>query len=148
MNILALDLATECGFAMTPERSGVWSLAKKKGEGPGAPFLRLERLLTPLLAEGGIELVIYEYAWFHRGAKASHFFGGLEAITLACCEPRRTLCHPLAFSSLKKHATGSGRAKKPEMIKAAHRKWPQIKLIDDNHADALWLLDYAQEHLT
>ena len=51
----------------------------------------------------------------------------------------------VGVGTIKKHATGNGHAKKDAMILAATLKWPDINIIDDNHADALWLLDYATE---
>lgn len=47
--------------------------------------------------------------------------------------------------TLKKHATGKRGAKKPEMIMAAAKRWPDrpAALIDDNEADALCVLGWA-----
>ena len=58
------------------------------------------------------------------------------------CQRRRIWNRKVWVSTLKKHATGSGRAKKPEMIKAARARGWNPK--DDNEADALWLLDLAR----
>ena len=41
-------------------------------------------------------------------------------------------------ATIKKYATGKGNAKKPHMLDAAKARWTGI--VDDNHADALWLL--------
>lgn len=47
-----------------------------------------------------------------------------------------------ASTTIKKHATGNGKAKKPEMIAAAKRVWPGCP-DNDNIADAFWLANYA-----
>ena len=57
---------------------------------------------------------------------------------------------PVNAATLKKWATGSGRAKKPEMIRAADMHWPDYCMAfnrpaDDNEADALLLLAWARE---
>ena len=47
--------------------------------------------------------------------------------------------------TLKAHATGKKTAKKPDMILAAAKRWPDrpAVLIDDNEADALCVLGWA-----
>lgn len=64
------------------------------------------------------------------------------------------LCHSegIEYASysppeVKKHATKNGRSNKEAMVKAAKEKWPHIDIVDDNHADALWLYDLAKERL-
>ena len=53
---------------------------------------------------------------------------------------------------IKKHATGKGNAGKPAMVEAARRLYPDANIKvnskgegDDDHADALCLLHFAQE---
>jgi Holliday junction resolvasome RuvABC endonuclease subunit len=50
-------------------------------------------------------------------------------------------------SEIKKHATGKGNANKDAILKAARQRWPDVEIVDDNEADALWLLDLAQKEL-
>ena len=45
---------------------------------------------------------------------------------------------------LKQFATGSGRAGKEDMIHRATEVFNK-RILDDNEADALWLLEYAKE---
>ena len=33
------------------------------------------------------------------------------------------------------------------MVEAARVKWPDVEIVDDNMADALWLLDLAKSEL-
>jgi crossover junction endodeoxyribonuclease RuvC len=49
----------------------------------------------------------------------------------------------LSPSEIKKHATGKGNAKKDAMIESARKKFPNIEIVDDNHADAIWIYDLA-----
>jgi Holliday junction resolvasome RuvABC endonuclease subunit len=46
---------------------------------------------------------------------------------------------PYAVGTIKKHATGSGNAKKPAMVEAARLRW-SVDVTDHNHADALCVL--------
>ena len=47
-------------------------------------------------------------------------------------------------ATLKKFATGSGRADKVTMMKRAAERFPGRKIEDDNESDALLLLEYAK----
>lgn len=51
------------------------------------------------------------------------------------------------ISTVKKHATGNGAAKKEAMIEAAMTRWPppSFKPYTDNMADALWIADYGRK---
>lgn len=49
----------------------------------------------------------------------------------------------IAPTSIKKFATGSGRARKNEMIAAARTKWG-VKVHADHEADALWICEYGR----
>lgn len=33
------------------------------------------------------------------------------------------------------------------MVEAARHKWPTVRIIDDNHADAMHLLEYARQNI-
>ena len=41
---------------------------------------------------------------------------------------------------IKRSATGKAKADKDEMIRTARLMWPDQQIVDDNQADALWLL--------
>jgi Holliday junction resolvasome RuvABC endonuclease subunit len=49
----------------------------------------------------------------------------------------------VAASTVKKYATGSGRAEKPDMIHAAKQKFVDLDVDDDNAADAVHILCYG-----
>ena len=52
---------------------------------------------------------------------------------------------PVHTATLKKFATGNGRASKEDMVKAAiQRGWNPV---DDNEADAILLLEYAPNEI-
>ena len=74
---------------------------------------------------------------------AAKLIGVLEVVA----HKRGINLSPYSASQIKKHATGKGNSGKPAMIAAAKAKWPEVKIIDDNHADALWLLDLSKHEL-
>ena len=53
---------------------------------------------------------------------------------------------PVHSGTLKKFATGKGNASKERMLELAIETWG-AQIIDDNEADARWLLYYAQKEI-
>jgi Holliday junction resolvasome RuvABC endonuclease subunit len=53
----------------------------------------------------------------------------------------------VAASTLKKYATGNGRADKPAMYAAAKARGLDKNVASDDEVDALWVLDYALHEL-
>lgn len=142
--ILALDLGTKCGFAIDAHGSGVWNLSPGRFEGAGMRFVRFRRLLSEVL--DGIDLVYFEEVRRHIGTDAAHIYGGLMAIVTEECELRKIPYAGIPVGTIKKHATGKGNADKTAMVEAARARFEHhTKIQDDNHADALWLLDYATQ---
>jgi len=134
--ILALDLASKTGYAHSGGPSGVWTFTGSRGE----KLLSLRNVLIATLKANPTTALVVE-APHHRGGPATMLLVGMAVVAeMTACEAQIefSMVHT---STLKKHATGSGRASKEDMIKAA-RKLGDI--IDDNHADALLLLEYAR----
>lgn len=144
LNILSLDTATKTGWATNihGRRSGVTEFALKRGESPGMRFLRCRSWLNEMwsLLGGEIDVIVYEQA-HHRGGAARAVCVGLVTEVQAFAAEHNIELMPVHTATLKKFATGSGRANKVDMIQAAKdRGWdPQ----DDNEADAALLLEYA-----
>ncbi len=148
MNIFALDLATKTGWSTNihGRRTGVIEFPIKRGESPGMRFLRCRAWLNEMwkLLGGQVDVICYEQA-HHRGGAATACCVGLITELLAFAAEHNIEIMPVHSATLKKFATGSGKANKKEMIKAAEQQgWnPQ----DDNEADACLLLEYAMDEL-
>jgi Holliday junction resolvasome RuvABC endonuclease subunit len=145
-NILALDAASKTGWSHTLNPGGVFELPKPtKGESVGRRMVFFWDWLTSLLSEYQTDVIVYEQA-HHRGGAATRIGVGLVTVIEMAAythECRVLSCHT---STLKKHATGCGRAEKYQMRAAAEAMNPTIEIVDDNHTDALWLLDWAQSN--
>lgn len=145
MIILALDLASRCGWACSdPFRSGVWDLRDKRDE-HGLRLLKLERHLEEFFRSSPVDLVVFEsanvYGTRHiNGVQVPFELQG--ALKLICGRKQIQYCG-YSPSKIKKHAVGRGNASKSEMVDAARQKWTDQGIRDDNQADALWLLDLA-----
>ena len=141
MKILALDPATKTGWAHSNGKSGVWDFTIKKDESPGIRLLKFRNKLKDVNKFYGIDLVAYETprGFGHWNALSLHskFAGIIEEF----CAEFDILCKGYVATAIKMHATLNGRASKEEMVSRAEFKFG--KVIDDNHADALWILDLA-----
>ena len=142
MKILALDLGTHLGWALSaPAASGTLHLqtaSQRRFEGAGMKWLRLRRWLDDLPP---IDLVAIEEVRRHLGVDAAHAYGGALAVITSWCEERKVPHTAFPVGTVKKHATGKGNANKAAMMQAAADKGWEV--VDDNHADALWILDLA-----
>lgn len=143
MNILALDPATNMGWAHSGGVSGTWDLSVRRDESGGMRLLRLKGKLTEALA-AGVDLVVYEAA---RNAApkmqgALVVQAGIQGVLLLWCEENGIEYRGYSPTEIKKHATGKGNANKAAVMAAARARGWEFK--DDNEADALWLLDLAR----
>ena len=143
MIVLALDLGTNCGWARgsgsTVLESGVLRLKTSAHDRPGERWVRFRRELQRLLQ--GVDVVAYELVRRHDGVAAAHVYGGLQAIVEMLCEGQGRALRTVEVAHVKRHATGKGNVGKEAMVEAARRRgWTPI---DDNEADALWILDWA-----
>lgn len=150
--VLALDLSTNTGWALSDRNgvitSGVQTFDLRRGESKGMRFLRFRKWLKDMfnLGELGKQcneknpgLVIYEQPHF-RGGFATELLVGFATDVLAEAALfglDHTVFHT---ATLKKFATGHGKASKEDMIVKAKEFFPGVEILDDNHADALLLL--------
>ena len=148
MKILTLDMATKTGWASNVhgQRSGVIEFALKRGESPGMRFLRCRAWLNDIwkLLDGQVEVIVYEQA-HHRGGAATSVCVGLVTEVQAFAAEHGIELMPVHTATLKKFATGNGRASKADMIQAARERGWNVQ--DDNEADAVLLLEHALSEL-
>jgi len=137
MNILALDLATRTGWAHSCGESGVQDFSPRRGDSPGMKWLAVRAWLNRVADMAQIDLIAYEQT-HHRGGAATHSGHAMIAIVEAFAAEKQIQITSRHTGTIKKYATGKGNADKVAMLSAARSRWGRV--IDDNHADALWLL--------
>lgn len=147
MNVLALDLATTTGWAHSDGRSGVqrfdWA-----GKDAGQRWDEFKAWLRSMLnAMRPLDYVVYEAA-LHQKGMAARVANSLVTIIEHECHLRGLHERGFHLSTIKKHATGSGRADKVAMWEAARIRNPERKFETDDEVDAIWLLDLALTQLT
>ncbi|HQT03380.1 MAG TPA: hypothetical protein PLU46_00170 [Thiotrichales bacterium] len=149
-NILALDLGTTTGWALTQNgqiHSGSQSFKPQRFDGGGMRYLRFQRWLNELnQVENPIAMVVFEEVRRHVSTDSAHAYGGFMATLTSWCEAQKIPYQGVPVGTIKKHATGKGNASKEEMIAAARAKG--FNPSDDNQADALALLDWAITDMT
>lgn len=148
MNILAIDCGTKTGWAIHCNgmvESGVQDFSLKRGESAGMRFFNFRVWLQRMINKFPIKLVVYEQA-HHRGGAATMIGVGMVTRIQEECELRDLEYTPIHSATLKKFATGGGRASKESMLSRAREEWGE-HVIDDNEADALFLMDYARKEI-
>ena len=147
MKILAVDPATRCGWAHSDGISGTWDLSVRRDESAGMRLIRMTGKLREIHQSCGIDVLVYEAAR-HAAPKMQGALvvqATMQGVIIHWCEEHGVEYRGYSPTEIKRHATGSGRANKADMIAAAVARVGHA--IDDNQADALWLLDLARTEL-
>lgn len=149
--ILAIDQATACGWAHSsnPHASGVWDLSVRSDESSGTRLIRFESKIREVMSGPGVDLIVFECVTVSSGPKANSngvkLGAKLQAVIEMVCEREPSIdCLGYNLQSIKSFA---GAKNKEEMIAAARKKWPDVEIIDDNQADAMWLCELAKHEL-
>lgn len=151
MKILALDLGTvRTGWAHSDGGSGTQHFKSRRGDSPGMRWIEFKFWLNRVLDAVSTDVIAYEQA-HHRGGAATHAGHGLIACVEEVAAKRELELTPRHSASIKSHALppdGKKRKRNKEaMVRAAAKKWPNVEIETDDHADALWLLDLVQSEL-
>ena len=151
MKILGLDLATRTGWSIFDDGRlvewGMQDFSVGRGESPGMRYLKFRVWLDNVVKLSEVDLVVYEQAHM-RGGAATEVLVGLCTRVQEIAAGWKIDHATVHTATLKKHATGNGRAEKADMIAAAQKKWPALGAghLDDNIADAIWVGDWASLH--
>lgn len=148
MNILALDLGSKLGWAVSYGKNadgspdllhGTVEFKTGRYEGGGMRWLRFRKWLDTMHDEHGpIGAVYFEEVRRHAGTDAAHMYGGFLAHLTAWCEKREVPYQGIPVGTIKKSWTGKGNANKDAMIAEARARG--FKPETDNDADAIALL--------
>lgn len=154
MNVLALDLGTNTGYAYNQGNKffcGTWTLAgPKEIKEWGKTRLtrrcdpRVERLAEHIKNLPYPDLIIFEDVLFCSTTYACQLWASLRAAVWLSDGPR---IECVSVQALKIFATGRGNAKKEEMAKAALLSGVELPKLDDNGTDAFWLHRWAHERI-
>lgn len=140
--ILALDIATQTGWATSAGKHGTLDLSEYADD-YGHMFHAFEGWLSDMVMDLAPDILAIERP-FTRAGGSELLLQGLNAHAhkvgyLWGCQRRET-----PPTTIKKFATGSGRATKADMIEAVTR-WG-FDPATDHEADAIALMTYWREH--
>ena len=153
MNLaLGIDQSTKTGFAFADVETGVivksghYSVRAADGGrlSVGAALNRFEQWLEMLLEEYAPVRVIFEQPHF-QGYNATVELVGFVAIILKLCAKHNIAVDSVHTSTLKKFATGDGRADKAAMTAAAEKIVGRSLSVenDNDEADAIHLVKWG-----
>lgn len=147
LNILALDLGTKTGFALRRRDAkllhGTEDFTPRASWAPGQKWQRFRSWLSTTITENNITQIAFEDVKRHGPGQvlAAHAYGGFRAMLEMVADQHRVTLIPFGVGQIKKHWTGSGVAKKDEMVMQATVR--RFRVVDDNNADALAILHLA-----
>ena len=148
MNILALDLGTDCGFAIYKDDGKFISGTKKLRtykEKFGARFHEFRKWLLDIISKHGIDSVYFERVYGHKGIEAGHCYGGFMYTLASVCYQQNIPCVSFSVQAIKKFMTGKGNANKDEIITAVKHKGFNPETDDEADAIAIMLLALKEE---
>lgn len=139
--ILGLDIATMCGYYSTHE-SGAWNFYESKQRNDNKQHKAFRDTLIEFIQRYGIRQVVAEDLNVNNYFTDMRRLAEFRGILLEVCD-ELSLPEPVFINvmTLKKFATGNGRATKLDMIKACVDKYNYRPRTDDE-ADAFWLYKY------
>lgn len=140
-DVLALDVATLTGY-YSAHGSGTWDFKESKRRNDNKQHKAFRDTLINFITEHGIKQVYAE------DVNAGTHFGGMRklsefrGILLEVCD-ELNLPEPefINISTIKKFATGNGKASKEDMVEACINKYHHTP-VDDNEADACHIFYY------
>jgi crossover junction endodeoxyribonuclease RuvC len=143
MTLLALDLGTDTGYALSNGGvivSGSMNYKPKRYEGGGMRYLRFKRWLDEIHASVKLTEIVFEEVRRHRGTDAAHVYGGFLSTLTSWCEENDIPYSGVPVQAIKKFATGKGNADKVAVIQAVQKWGFDVK--SDDEADAIALLRF------
>lgn len=148
MRILALDLATQTGWALSAAgitTSGSQSFHRYTGSQSRPPdhvgqcYLNFQRWLRDRISTDKPDVIAFEEPMgYMKNAAATNLLHGFRAVVMLNAAYYGIRVQGYPQPTVKKFATGKGNAKKPEMVAWAMARFGKVK--DENEADALAVL--------
>lgn len=139
--VLALDIATHTGYFSMHE-AGTWNFTESRRRNGNKLHGAFRAMLLAFIRRYDIRQIVAEDVCVNRHFYDMRRLAELRGILLEVCD-ELDLPEPefVNVTTLKKWATGDGRATKARMIDACRQRYG-ILPIDDNAADACHLFYY------
>lgn len=146
-NILAIDTGTDTGYAYRTRdgliRYGTERFAQTRR--PGQRWHRYRAWLSRMIVDNHIHVLAYETVMFGHGGqksgRAGDVYGAWKCLIEMAADAHNLDLICAAPATVKKAVTGTGRAKKEDVIAEVLRRG--FRPDSDNAADALAILSWA-----
>lgn len=142
--VLALDIATHCGYHSAHE-SGTWDFTESMRRNNNKQHKAFRDTLVAYIQNYGIKQIVAEdvsagtsLGGFKSSVKLAQFHGIMFEVCDEYGLPEPILINP---TTVKKWATGDGRADKSKMVEYCVKRWG-VTPVDDNEADATHIYYY------
>ena len=140
-NVLALDIATHCGYYSVHEK-GTWDFTESKRRNDNKQHKAFRDTLMDFITKYNIKQIVAEDVNVNRHFVDMRKLSEFRGVLLEVCD---TLNLPepvfIKTATLKKWATGNGNADKATMVRFCELRW-KTNPIDDNEADATHIFYY------
>ena len=145
MTLVGVDLGTHCGIAWqaTDNSVDVTSIDTSKARmmGGGMRALTLRRELEKLFeAIGPVTELAFENVERHSATYAAQIYGELRGVLMSVCEEMSIPYRGIGVTTIKKHVSGSGIAKKDQVRVVVTNLFPDVHVGNDDESDALSVL--------
>jgi len=144
MTKVGVDIGTHCGVAWkSGDEVSVTSIDTSKARmmGGGMRALTLRRELEKLFESiGPVTELAFENVERHSATYAAQIYGELRGVLMSVCEDMSIPYRGIGVSTVKKHVTGSGIAKKDKVRVAVTCQFPDVRVANDDESDALAVL--------
>jgi Holliday junction resolvasome RuvABC endonuclease subunit len=145
MTLVGVDLGTHCGIAWqtTDNNVDVTSIDTSKARmmGGGMRALTLRRELEKLFeAIGPVTELAFENVERHSATYAAQIYGELRGVLMSVCEEMSIPYRGIGVTTIKKHVSGSGIAKKEQVRVVVTNLFPDVHVGNDDESDALSVL--------
>lgn len=141
MKILGIDLGTTTGWGLLENErritSGIIRL-KANNEDRISRLIKAKEHFDNLIETYNPDLVSYEMVRRWASSDAAFMYNALLGQLLISCKTHQQKSIGYSPTTIKKLATGSGRADKKAMIEKTKEVFKHIPVTDDE-ADALWI---------
>lgn len=144
--LLAIDPATNCGWACSDGTYGVWVVSKKQHESQGMKWIKFRKILYDFITKNNIKVVAYEVA-AGRHINAIKHHAVLVGIIEEECESLGIESVGYNIKEIKQFLTNNGNAGKELMIEHAS-KFFGYSGSNDNEADAIAILNMLRANLS
>lgn len=139
--VLALDIATTTGYHTFCAGGGSWVFTESKTRNENKKHKHFRETLIDFIQTHNIRMIVAEDILMNKNRfRATVSLSEMRGILLEVCD---TLDLPepefLNATNIKTFATGAGNASKEQMIAACKKRY-NIDAVDDNMADAVFIL--------